>query len=184
MPELSSRPLDLKNVEREIETVIDIFSDGWVDNWSAVAWTPAEVHKLAQDLRLLLVPELTRLVFIDGEPVAFGIAFPNLNEAIADLKGRLLPLGLPKLLWRLKVVGPKTARLALLGIRKRIRHVRKYAGLSTYMYVEMNRGAERTGVKWGELSWTLEDNSPVNVGIKLMGGKVYKKYRLYERAIG
>ncbi len=183
MPEITSRPLDLKRLDREIETVIDIFSDGWVDNWCAVPWSPAEVHKLAQDLKLLLIPELTRLVMLDGEPVAFGIAFPNLNEVIADLKGKLLPLGLPKLIWRLKVAGPKTARLALLGIRKRLRHVRKYAGLSTYMYVEMNRAGERAGIKWGELSWTVEDNGPVNVGIKFMGGKVYKKYRVFERAI-
>jgi hypothetical protein len=183
MPEITSRPLDIKRIDREIETVIDIFSDGWVDNWGAVPWTAAEVHKLAQDLKLMLIPELTRLVMLDGEPVAFGIAIPNLNEMIGDLHGKLLPLGLPKLIWRLKVTGPRTARLALLGIRKRLRHVRKYAGLSTYMYVEMNRAGERAGVKWGELSWTLEDNGPVNVGIKFMGGKVYKKYRVFERSI-
>jgi hypothetical protein len=184
MPEITSRTLNLKDVDREVQLVMDIFNDGWNDNWGAVPLTQKELHKLAQDLRLMLVPELTRIVFLDGEAVAFGIALPNVNEIIQDLHGKLLPLGFAKLLWRLKVVGPHTARLALLGIRKRVRHIRKYAGLSTYMYVEMNRAGERTGIKWGELSWTLEDNGPVNVGIKFMGGKLYKRYRIYEREIG
>jgi hypothetical protein len=88
-----------------------------------------------------------------------------------------------KLLWRLKVRGATTARLIVLGIRKKLRMSRKYAALSTYMYVEMHKAAERVGITSGELSWTLEDNGPVNAGIRFMGGKIYKRYRLYERAL-
>ena len=87
---------------------------------------------------------------------------------------------MPKLLWRLKVVGPHTARLVILGIRKKYRGIRKYAALSAYLYAKMNAAGKRLGLEGGELSWTLEDNAPVNTGIKLMGGKVYKTYRLYE----
>ena len=71
----------------------------------------------------------------------------------------------------------------MLGIRKKYRHVRKYAALSAYLYVEMNRVGHKLGIKWGELSWTVEENGPVNVGIKFMGGKIYKKYRVYERML-
>ena len=72
---------------------------------------------------------------------AMALALPNLNDLVRDLDGKLLPLGLPKLLWRLKVQGPKSARLILLGIRKKYRLIRKYAGLSVFMYAEMNDGA-------------------------------------------
>jgi hypothetical protein len=183
LPEIRSRTLDTKRIEEEARVVMDIFNDAWSDNWYAVPFSEAELRKFASDMKLLIVPELTRLVLIDGEPAAFAIALPNLNEMIADLNGKLFPFGLPKLLWRLKVEGPRTARLILLGIRKKYRHVRKYAGLSTFMYVEMNRAGQRLGVKWGELSWTVEDNGPVNVGIRFMGGKIYKKYRVYERGL-
>ena len=129
------------------------------------------------------MPELTYLVEIDGEPAGFAVAIPNLNELIQDLEGKLFPLGFAKLVWRLKVSGANTARLALLGIRSKYRNVRKYAGLSTFLYVLMNQAAASLGVKWGELSYTLEDNGPVNAGIKFMGGKIYKKYRLFERSL-
>jgi hypothetical protein len=106
-----------------------------------------------------------------------------LNELIADMKGKLGPLGLPKLVWRLKVVGPHSARLIILGIRKKFRGHRKYAALSAYLYSKMNAAGKRLGIRSGELSWTLEDNGPVNTGIKLMGGKIYKTYRIYEKGL-
>ncbi len=154
-----------------------------VGQLGVVPFTRNEVKKMAQDFKLLLVPEITCIVSIDGEPAAVALAIPNLNEMIADADGKLFPTGLVKLLYRLKVRGPRTARLILLGIRKKWRHVRKYAGMSAFMYAEMNEGGKRLGIKAGELGWTLEDNGPVNAGIKMMGGKAYKRYRVYEKTI-
>ena len=183
LPEVKSRHIDMKNLDAEVRIAMDIFNDAWNDNWGFVPYTEAELAKLAEDFRLIIVPDLTYITEIDGEPAAMAIAVPNVNELIHDFGGRLFPLGLPKLLWRLKVVGPKTARLAYLGIRKKYRSTRKYAGLSTYLYTKMNRVGRDLGIQWGELSWTLEDNGPVNVAIRFMGGKIYKKYRLYEKTL-
>ena len=128
------------------------------------------------------MPELTRLVYIDGEPAAFAIALPNINELIADFNGKLFPFGLPKLLWRLKVEGPKTARLASARHPQEVPPHAQVRGLSTYMYVEMNRSGSGRASNGASSRWTLEDNAPVNVGIKFMGGKIYKRYRVYERS--
>ena len=138
---------------------------------------------MAADFKLLLMPEITCICSIDGEPAAVALAIPNLNELVRDLDGKLFPLGLPKLLWRLKVRGPRSARLILLGIRKKWRNVRKYAPLSAFMYAEMNDGAKKLGIEEGELGWTLEDNGRVNAGITMMGAKLYKTYRVYEKAL-
>jgi len=183
LPEVRSRHVDMKNLDAEVRVIMDVFNDAWSENWGFVPFTEKELTKLAADLRLIANPELTYITEVDGEPAAVAVALPNVNELIRDLGGKLLPFGLPKLLWRLKVVGPKTARLAILGIRKKHRAIRKYAALSIYLYAKMNRAGHRCGIEWGELSWTLEDNAPVNVAIKMMGGKVYKKYRLFERGV-
>jgi hypothetical protein len=183
LPEVRARHIDMKNLDAEVRVVMDIFNDAWSENWGFVPFTEKELSKLAADLKLIAMPELTYIAEIDGEPAAVALALPNVNELIRDLGGKLAPFGLAKLLWRLKVVGPKTARLAILGIKKKFRSQRKYAGLSIYLYTKMNQAGLRTGIEWGELSWTLEDNGPVNVAIKLMGGKIYKKYRVFERSI-
>src|SRR5204863_633739 len=132
---------------------MEIFNDAWSDNWCFVPYTESELSKMAEDLRLIGIPELTYITEIDGEPAAVAVALPNVNELIRDFGGKLLPFGLPKLLWRLKVVGPKTARLAILGIRKKFRGVRKYAALSAYLYAELNEAGKHVGIEWGELSW-------------------------------
>src|SRR5579859_4936002 len=140
MPEVSSRTMSLKTLDEDVQLFVDVYNDVWSENWGFVPATAREGRKMAADFRLLLVPEITCIVSIDGEPAAIALALPNLNELVRDFDGKLLPLGLPKLLWRLKVEGPKSARLIMLGIRKRWRTHRKYAGLSACMYAEMNDG--------------------------------------------
>ncbi len=183
MPEVYCRPVDLKEVNRDTRLVMDVFNDAWGDNWSFVPYTEHELIKLAKDLKLILDPAITAIAYVRGEAAAVAVALPNLNEAISDLGGRLFPTGAAKLLYRVKVRGIHSARLALLGIRKKFRNDRKYAGLSLYLYSKLNESGRRHGYRWGELSWTAEDNGAVNAGIRVMGGKIYKKYRVYEAAL-
>jgi GNAT superfamily N-acetyltransferase len=182
MPEIKSRHVDMKNLDADLRIIMDVYNDAWSDNWGFVASTERELSKMAADLKLIAVPELSYITEIDGEPAAVALALPNLNELIGDMKGKLV-VNLPKLLWRLKIVGPHSARLIILGIRKKYRNQRKYAAISAYLYAKMNAAGKRLGLSWGELSWTLEDNAPVNAGIKLMGGKIYKTYRIFEKEL-
>jgi len=183
MPEVRCRPMNRLNLKPDVALLMDIYNDAWSENWGFVPMTRAEVDKLASDLMLIAIPEMTQVIEIDGEPVAVAVALPNLNEAIKGIDGKLLPMGWARLIYRLKIRGVSSARVIVLGIRKKLRHVRKYAALSTFMYVQMHKAGERNGFKHGELSWTLEDNGAVNAGIRLMGGKIYKRYRLYQRQL-
>lgn len=184
MPEVRIRSVDVKKIDRELGHIMEIFNDAWKDNWGYVPATPEETKKMGEDLRLIIDPEMALIAEIDERPVAICIVLPNLNEVIRDFSGKLGPVQLAKLIWRLKIKRPKTARLMMLGIRSELRNQRKYGGLSHALYVEIAKRGERLGYRSGELSWTLEDNHRINVGIKSMGAKVYKKYRVYERAIG
>ncbi len=183
LPEVTWRFLDMKNVDEDMALIMNVFNDAWTENWGAVPITEREMQKTAQDMKLIAVPEITRLVFVDGEIAAVSMALPNINELIRDAHGKLIPFGAAKLMWRLRVRGPKSARLVILGIRKKWRNARRYAGLSAFLYVSMNHSAHLLGLRSGELSWTLEDNAPVNVGIKMMGARRYKTYRIYEQTI-
>ncbi len=182
MPEVTLRTFTRKTLDRDVPIMLDIFNDAWAENWGFVPATPKEASKMASDLKLFFLPELSVLVSIDNEPAAFALALPNVNEIIGDLGGKLFPTGLAKLLYRLKVKGPSSARLILLGIKKKYR-TRKYAALSLFLYAAMNDGGRRAGMTWGELGWTLEDNAAMNTGIRTMGAKKYKTHRIYEKAL-
>lgn len=183
MPEVRFRSIDRSRMREEMEVLLEIFNDAWQHNWGFVPATPAEVEKTAADMKLVIDPEIAFFAEIDGRPVGMCVCLPNLNEATRDLDGKLFPTGILKLLWRAKVHRTKSARLILLGIRNELRGVKKYGALSLAIYAELSKRGQRLGYEWCELSWTLEDNHPINLGIRAMGAKVYKKYRIFEKDI-
>lgn len=183
MPEVRIRPVDKRNVERDVRIVVDIYNDAWSDNYGFVPLTEPELAKMAEDMKLILDDQIALIAEIDGKPAAVALALPNVNEAIHDLDGKLFPFGLAKLLYRVKVKRPKSAMLRILGIKKEFRSKKRYGGLSAALYVEMAQRGQAAGYEWGELGWTLEDNRPVNLGIKMMGGEIYKRYRVYEKSL-
>ncbi|MCB9591950.1 MAG: hypothetical protein H6719_04390 [Sandaracinaceae bacterium] len=183
LPEVRLRTVRKRDMERELDIIMRIFNDAWCENWGWVPATAAEVKKTGEDLKLILDEDMAFIAEVDEKPVAMCIALPNVNEVIRDFDGKLGPVQVAKLLWRLKVKRPKSGRLMMLGIANELRGVKKYGGLSHAMYVEIAKRGEALGYEWGELSWTLEDNAPVNLGIRSMGAKVYKRYRVYEMAL-
>ena len=181
LPEVRLRSIDMSNFEEEIRTVVEIYNDTWKGKWGFVPARDDEAKKMAQDMKLVIDPDLAFIAEVNGKPRGMCIMLPNLNEAIQDLGGKLFPFGFAKLLYRVKVKHPKTARLMMLGIHKDIRsNVKRYGGLSAAMYVEVQKRGSAKGYEWAELSWTREDDAPVNVGIRAMGAKIYKKYRVYK----
>lgn len=184
MPEVRLRSVDTSKMQREIEAVMEIYNDAWQGKWGMVPALPEEVKKVAEDLKLILDKDLAFIAEINGEPMGMCIMLPNINEALADLRGKLLPFGLAKLLWRLKVRHPSSTRLMMLGIRGAARHnIRRYGGLSAAMYLEVKQRAVAKGYTWGELSWTREDDGAINAGIRMMGAKPYKRYRIYHKPL-
>ncbi|MAC26114.1 MAG: hypothetical protein CMN31_17215 [Sandaracinus sp.] len=183
LPEVRFRSVEPKNMRRELDAILEIFNDAWSHNWGHVPATPAEVDKMAEDMKLIIDPRIAFFAEIKEEPVGMVICMPNLPEITHDLDGSLVPFGWAKLLWRLKVKKPTSARLVMLGIKEKLRGVKRYGPLSTAMYAELAYRGIRHGFEWAELSWTLEDNRPINLGIKAMRGKVYKTYRVYEKAL-
>ena len=177
-PGLSIRSFDKKHFDSEIRRMMEMFNEVWSQNWGFVPMTEEEIRHAAKQLKPIIDPHMAFFVFVDNDPAAFSVCIPNINEAIQDLNGKLLPFGFLKLLWRLKR-GLKSARLCLMGIRKPYRGG-ALGALSVLMNVEIHRRGVQRGYKHAELSWTLEDNERINKGIEFMGGRRYKTYRIYE----
>lgn len=177
------RRIDTRRFDEEILKLRDIFNDAWTDNWGFVPFTAAEFTAMGQELRFLLSPDLIQIAEIDGEPAAFIVALPNINEAIRDLRGKLFPMGWLKLLWRLKVRHPRSARVPLMGVRKKFQHTRLGPGLAFLIIDAARAQLHKRGVTDVELSWILEDNAGMRSIIESIGGRAYKRYRVFERQL-
>ncbi len=181
---ISFRPLNLKKFKEEVQILQDIYNDAWEKNWGFVPMTPEEFQHMAKDLGLIVDPELCLVAEINGKPVGFSLALPDVNLAFKKVPdGKLFPFGVLKLLWHLK--GParrrtvNRLRIVTLGIR---RDYQTYS-IGPLLYTEyLKRGPERGYVR-GEAGWILEDNRPMNRALEHMSFKRTKTYRIFEKAL-
>lgn len=177
------RQVDMKNLQRDLSLILEIFNDAWADNWGMVPFSQAEIEAAAKAMKPLIDPNLVVIGEVDGEAAGMLVCLPNLLEAIRDLDGKLLPFGWLKLLLRLKGRSLKTARIPLMGIRKKHQSTLIGATLLPLMFDQLKRPFLARGLKSVELSWILEDNKPMRRVLEGIGAKVYKTYRIYEKSL-
>lgn len=177
------RSLRRKQLKQELDILHDIFNDAWSRNWNFVPFTDAEFAEIGELLTLLIDDDLVQVAEIDQRPVAMIVALPNINQAIRDLNGRLLPFGWLKLLWRLKLRYPDSARVPLMGVRREYQHTPLGPALAFMVIDAVRQGLIRRGVREVELSWILEDNAGMRNIIETIGGVAYKRYRIYEKGL-
>jgi len=181
--EVSIRPLDPRHKDRDLAIVRDIFNDAWADNWGFVPFTAEEFRAIGHEMLMIIPPDFIQIAEMRGEPVAFIVLLPNVNEVIADLDGRLLPFGWCKLLKRLKFGYPRTARIPLMGVRRRLHNTRYGPGLALSVVEALREPGLRMGLEEVEMSWILESNEGMKNIIATLGGRESKRYRIYEKRL-
>ncbi|MBX7146459.1 MAG: GNAT family N-acetyltransferase [Alphaproteobacteria bacterium] len=178
------RPYNPQNHGQELKTIVSIFNDAWSDNWGFVPFTEKEIDHIAKSMKPLIVKDLIWIAEFDQRPISMIVALPNINEAIYDLNGSLFPLGLLKLLWRLKIKGLKTARVLLFGLKKEYQKTPMASILVMMLLEELRKNGKKHGFESAELGWILEDNTPTRRLIEHVGGKVSKIFRIYGKDLG
>ncbi|MBH8613513.1 N-acetyltransferase [Pseudomonas mohnii] len=177
------RQLDRKRFAQEMQVLRAVFNDAWQKNWGFVPFTEREFDEMGAQLKFLVPEDMIYIAEVDGEPCAFIVALPNINEAISDLDGRLLPLGWAKLLWRLKVSGVRTARVPLMGVRQQYQFSRMGPVIALLLIEALKAPFEKRDIDALEMSWILETNTGMRAILDRIGAAPYKRYRLYEKAI-
>jgi GNAT superfamily N-acetyltransferase len=176
---ITLRPLNLKDFQGEVERIKELYNAAWEKNWGFVPMTDHEIDHLAEQFKPVVIPELVPMAEKDGKLIGFGIALPDLNVVFRRHRsGRLFPMILD-LLWSLKMKRIRRARILLLGVLPDYRGKGVDAMLYHWIWT---RSGERS-IYWGEAGWILEDNPVMNAGLEKMTFRVYKTYRLYDRAI-
>jgi hypothetical protein len=175
--DIEVRDLDMKNFNREVELVRDLYNEAWEANWGFVPMTDAEVDHMAKGLKPVVKPELVMIGLVDGKPAGFALTLLDVNQAIQPLNGRLFPFGFLKFLKGMKTRVTRV-RILTLGVLPEYRK----SGLDALFYWETFSRATGQGYG-GESSWILEDNKLMNRALQKMGFTLTKTYRLYEKTL-
>lgn len=174
---ISIRPLSMKDFDAEVELVKHLYNACWEDNWGFIPMTDAEIDALAKAFKPVVIPELVPFVEHDGKPIAFGLALPDLNEALVhNRSGRMFPASLTMLL-KLKMKKLKRSRVLLLGVLPEWRG----KGIDSALYHWVWTKTGERGAGWGEASWLLEDNFGIIQGLSKAGFTPYQTFRILDR---
>lgn len=174
---LSIRKFSKKQFMRDIEYIWELYCNAWKDNWGFTPPTKEQFFFGTKDLKNMVEEDYVLFIENDGKPVAFSVFMPDFNQVLKQYNGVLHFWQIPFLLRSIKKI--RSVRMPVLGIKEGWRG----RGLDLILYIESFKIAKRYGFAGGEMSWTLETNSRINGGIKKMGSELYKRYRIYEKAL-
>lgn len=177
LPTLKVRTLSKDTFDEDLKAAISIYNRAWEKNWGFVPWSDEEFTYLASQIKGLIDPSMVVLAFISGAPVGMLVSVPDYNQVLKKLNGRLFPFGIFKFLHNRKKID--SLRLMIMGVIKEYRH----KGIEAIMYSKGLENALKIGYKHCELSWVLDDNIMTQRTSEMMGGKIYKKYSIFQSKI-
>jgi GNAT superfamily N-acetyltransferase len=171
------RSMRKRDLEAEIERFLEVYNAAWEPNWGFVPLRDSEVRHYAKQLKPILDENWAWVAERDGEVLGAALSLPDVNICLAHMNGRLLPLGWAKFLYYKRKID--RLRVLALGVKPQYQHL----GVAAAFYVEHLRRARTNPIWWGEMGWILETNEPMNRAMEGMGGKIVRRYRVYERSL-
>ena len=178
------RRVDTSQFDAEAKLIMGILNDAWSDNWGFVPLTDSEIAYVGKKLKDIVFEDLIRVAEVDGEPVAFMIVLPNINEKLIEMDGSLLPFNWAKLLWWLRKPKSRTLRVPLMGVVKKLQNSRMASTLAFMMIEYIRRDAVRDyGAQYGDIGWVLDDNQGMNAVAEAIDATVNRTYRIYDKRL-
>ena len=170
------RKMSRRGLRRDLDRFAEVYNSAWSENWGFVPYSKADLDHYASELQLVFDPHWFMVAeTAEGETTAVAITVPDINQVLKKMNGRLLPLGWWHFLRRRRIMD--RVRVGFLGVKPEFQHT----GVAAAMYVEHFDMATETPQKWGEMGWILETNKNMNRAMEAMGGRIVRRFRVYEK---
>ena len=183
-PRIRIRKVDKNRFAEEAALILSILNDAWSDNWGFVPITASEIAYTGKKLKPIVFEDLIRVAEVEGEPVAFMITLPDLNEKLMTMGGSLWPFNWAKLLLWLRRPKSRTMRVPLMGVVKQLQSSRLASQLAFMMIEYIRRDATaKFGSTRGEFGWILADNQGMRAIAEAIQARINREYVIYEKAL-
>ncbi len=171
------RSMSRLHLRRELDEFAKVYNAAWSRNWGFVPYSKEDLDELATLLQLVYDRDWFMIAENVHGTVAMAITIPDIHQVYKKMRGRVLPLGWWYYLNRKRIID--RLRVGFLGVLPEYQHT----GVAAALYLAHFDAAERSRAKKGEASWILETNHAMNRGLEAMGGRVIKRWRVYERPL-
>ena len=183
-PRIRLRDVDKSRFDEEAALILSILNDAWSTNWGFVPITDSEIAYVSKKMKPIIREDLLMIAEVDGEPVAFMLTFPDMNEVTKSFGGKLFPFNVIKLLrW---VGNPRASRMRvpLMGVVKKLQNSRMASTLAFMMIEFIRRDAVRDyGTQHGDIGWVLDDNQGMNAVAEAINATVNRVYQIYDKPL-
>lgn len=181
---ITVRTVDFSRFDQEAEIIISILNEAWSNNWGFVPFTDTEKAYAGKKLKPLILKGANMIAEVDGEPAAFMMSWPDINQKLIHMQGRLFPFNWAKLLWWLRNPKDASFRVPLMGVVTKYQNSRMASQLAFMMIEYIRRYAvAKHGAKRAEVGWVLEDNQGMVAIAEAIGAKCNREYRIYSKPL-
>lgn len=167
-----------KKLEREIRDIKEILDLSMPESWGHL--TPPSLEEIRAEIYTLakfVDPDLVYIARSKGQPIGFVVALPDYNQVLKRLNGRLFPFGFIKYFWyKRKING---ARVFIQFVVPKYRN----KAVNSAIYHRLMIETRKKGYIYGEGSTIAEMNKESIRSVEGVGGKLYRVYRIYQKAI-
>ncbi len=174
---VSIRSMSRRRLRHELDEFAKVYNSAWSRNWGFVPYSKEDLDAYALDLQLVYARDWFMIAEVDGQTAGMAITVPDINQVLKKMHGRLLPLGWWHFLNKARIID--RVRVGFLGVVPEYQHT----GAGVALYLAQYRSGERTRQKGGEMGWVLETNHAMNRAMEALGGRIVKRFRVYEREL-
>ncbi len=168
---------DKKKLQPYILPVFRLMNDAYRNIHGFLAFDDDEIRSISNKFMPVINPNFVKVVEKEGEVMAFVLGIPNMNDGFRKARGRLFPFGFLHILRSAK--SSKKLDLLLGAIKDECRG----QGLDVLMGVAMIHSARELGIQYIDSNQELEQNHKVRAEMERVGGKVFKRSRIYQKEL-
>ena len=181
---ITLRPVDVSRWDEEVETILAILNDAWSNNWGFVPFTNAEIAYAGKKLKPIIHPDLNLIAELDGKPVAFMLTFPDMNDVLRKVDGKLFPFGWFHILRWLRKPRRMGMRVPLMGVLRELHNSRLASQLAFMMISQIRDVAvDKYETRRAEIGWILDDNQGMMAIADAIQSTINREYAIFEKSL-
>ena len=182
-PEIDIRTGSYRTFFRDLAKLVNFYNDAWSENLWSLPMGRQEVQFVGKMMLPVVKPRWIGFAFYKGELISIVVLIPDVNEALQGLEGRLFPIGLPKLLWRIHVRGTRRARVIMAATAKKWRDTVVGVAALGQLMAKCVQDARDSGLEEVEYGWILETNRAAIAPVMTLPARRSRVFRVYEKKI-
>lgn len=167
-----------KQLKPYIHPILTLTNNAYTDIFGYVPFSQDEMDDFARRYLLILDPAFIKVITdLNKEVVAYVVGIPNLSKGLNKAKGRLFPFGFLKILLAMK----RTNQLDLFlgAIKNELRNT----GLDSVLAKAILHSAKARGLEFIDSHVVMESNTRMRAEVERIGGKIYKRYRVFQKEL-